>query len=185
MINVNDIKNGMTILFEDNIYTVLEFSHVKPGKGAAFVQAKLKNLRTGSIVEKRFNSGVKLEKAMVEKKSMHFLYASGDVYNFMNMESYEQIEITKDQIGDDAKFLKEDLIVDVTFFQGELLGVILPEKIEMKVVETEPAVKGNTTNNALKDAVLETGLKVRVPLFVEQGEMIIVSTKDGKYVSRA
>ena len=184
MINVNDIKNGMTILFEDNIYTVLEFSHVKPGKGAAFVQAKLKNLRTGSIVEKRFNSGVKLEKAMVEKKSMHFLYASGDVYNFMNMETYEQIEITKDQIGDDAKFLKEDLIVDVTFFQGELLGVILPEKIEMKVVETEPAVKGNTTNNALKDAVLETGLKVRVPLFVEQGEMIIVSTKDGKYVSR-
>ena len=179
MINVNDIKNGMTILFEDNIYTV------KPGKGAAFVQAKLKNLRTGSIVEKRFNSGVKLEKAMVEKKSMHFLYASGDVYNFMNMETYEQIEITKDQIGDDAKFLKEDLIVDVTFFQGELLGVILPEKIEMKVVETEPAVKGNTTNNALKDAVLETGLKVRVPLFVEQGEMIIVSTKDGKYVSRA
>ena len=185
MINVNDIKNGMTILFEDNIYTVLEFSHVKPGKGAAFVQAKLKNLRTGSIVEKRFNSGVKLEKAMVEKKSMHFLYASGDVYNFMNMETYEQIEITKDHIGDDAKFLKEDLIVDVTFFQGELLGVILPEKIEMKVVETEPAVKGNTTNNALKDAVLETGLKVRVPLFVEQGEMIIVSTKDGKYVSRA
>ena len=185
MINVNDIKNGMTILFEDNIYTVLEFSHVKPGKGAAFVQAKLKNLRTGSIVEKRFNSGVKLEKAMVEKKSMHFLYASGDVYNFMNMETYEQIEITKDQIGDDAKFLKEDLIVDVTFFHGELLGVILPEKIEMKVVETEPAVKGNTTNNALKDAVLETGLKVRVPLFVEQGEMIIVSTKDGKYVSRA
>ncbi len=185
MINVNDIKNGMTILFEDNIYTVLEFSHVKPGKGAAFVQAKLKNLRTGSIVEKRFNSGVKLEKAMVEKKSMHFLYASGDVYNFMNMETYEQIEITKDQIGDDAKFLKEDLIVDVTFFQGELLGVILPEKIKMKVVETEPAVKGNTTNNALKDAVLETGLKVRVPLFVEQGEMIIVSTKDGKYVSRA
>ena len=185
MININDIKNGMTILFEDNIYTVLEFSHVKPGKGAAFVQAKLKNLRTGSIVEKRFNSGVKLEKAMVEKKSMHFLYASGDVYNFMNMETYEQIEITKDQIGDDAKFLKEDLIVDVTFFQGELLGVILPEKIEMKVVETEPAVKGNTTNNALKDAVLETGLKVRVPLFVEQGEMIIVSTKDGKYVSRA
>ena len=185
MINVNDIKNGMTILFEDNIYTVLEFSHVKPGKGAAFVQAKLKNLRTGSIVEKRFNSGVKLEKAMVEKKSMHFLYASGDVYNFMNMETYEQIEITKDQIGDDAKFLKEDLIVDVTFFQGELLGVILPEKIEMEVVETEPAVKGNTTNTALKDAVLETGLKVRVPLFVEQGEMIIVSTKDGKYVSRA
>lgn len=185
MINVNDIKNGMTILFEDNIYTVLEFSHVKPGKGAAFVQAKLKNLRTGSIVEKRFNSGVKLEKAMVEKKNMQFLYANGDVYNFMNMETYEQIELDKNQIGEDVDFLKEDLMVDVTFFQGELLGLILPEKVEVKVTQTEPAVKGNTTNNAMKDAILETGLKVKVPLFVEQGEMIIVSTKDGKYVSRA
>lgn len=185
MINVNDIKNGMTILFEDNIYTVLEFSHVKPGKGAAFVQAKLKNLRTGSIVEKRFNSGVKLEKAMVEKKNMQFLYANGDIYNFMNMETYEQIELDKNQIGEDVDFLKEDLMVDVTFFQGELLGLILPEKVEVKVTQTEPAVKGNTTNNAMKDAILETGLKVKVPLFVEQGEMIIVSTKDGKYVSRA
>ena len=185
MINVNDIKNGMTILFEDNIYTVLEFSHVKPGKGAAFVQVKLKNLRTGSIVEKRFNSGVKLEKAMVEKKNMQFLYANGDVYNFMNMETYEQIELDKNQIGEDVNFLKEDLMVDITFFQGELLGLILPEKVEVKVAQTEPAVKGNTTNNAMKDAILETGLKVKVPLFVEEGEMIIVSTKDGKYVSRA
>ena len=185
MINVNDIKNGMTILFEDNIYTVLEFSHVKPGKGAAFVQVKLKNLRTGSIVEKRFNSGLKLDKAMVEKKSMQFLYASGDTYNFMNMETYEQIELDKNQIGEDIEYLKEGLNVDVTFFQGELLGLILPEKIEMQITKTEPAVKGNTTNNAMKDAVLETGMKVRVPLFVEEGETIIVSTKDGKYVSRA
>ena len=185
MINVNDIKNGMTILFEGNIYTVMEFSHVKPGKGAAFVQAKLKNLRTGSIVEKRFNSGVKLEKAMVEKKNMQFLYASGDSFNFMNMETYEQIELDKNQIGEDAEYLKEGLNVDVTFFQGELLGLILPEKIEMQITKTEPAVKGNTTNNAMKDAILETGMKVRVPLFVEEGETIIISTKDGKYVSRA
>ena len=185
MINVNDIKNGMTILFEDNVYTVLEFSHVKPGKGAAFVQAKLKNLRTGSIVEKRFNSGVKLEKAMVEKKNMQFLYASGESYNFMNMETYEQIELNKNQIGEDAEYLKEGLNVDVTFFQGELLGLILPEKIEMQITKTEPAVKGNTTNNAMKDAILETGMKVRVPLFVEEGETIIISSKDGKYVSRA
>ena len=163
MINVNDIKNGMTILFEDNIYTVLEFSHVKAGKGAAFVQAKLKNLRTGAIVEKRFNSGVKLDKAMVEKKNMQFLYASGDTYNFMNMETYEQIELDKNQIGEDTEYLKEGLNVDVTFFQGELLGLLLPEKIEMKITQTEPAVKGNTTNNAMKDAVLETGMKVRVP----------------------
>ena len=185
MINVNDFKTGQTINYDGNLYQVLEFNHVKPGKGAAIVKAKLKNLRTGSIAEYTFNAGIKVPTAHVEKQKMQFLYADGDTYSFMNMETYEQIEITKDQIGDDAKFLKEDLIVDVTFFQGELLGVILPEKIEMKVVETEPAVKGNTTNNALKDAVLETGLKVRVPLFVEQGEMIIVSTKDGKYVSRA
>ena len=122
---------------------------------------------------------------MVEKKNMQFLYANGDVYNFMNMETYEQIELDKNQIGEDVDFLKEDLMVDVTFFQGELLGLILPEKVEVKVTQTEPAVKGNTTNNAMKDAILETGLKVKVPLFVEQGEMIIVSTKDGKYVSRA
>lgn len=185
MFNVNDIKNGMTMLFEDNIYTVLEFSHVKPGKGAAFVQAKLKNLRSGSIIEKRFNSGVKLEKATIDKHNMQFLYATGDIYNFMNMETYEQIELSKEQLGNDAMFLKEGLSVDITFYEGELLGVILPEKVELKVVSTEPAVKGNTTNNATKDAVLETGLTVRVPLFIEQDEMIIVATKDSTYASRA
>ena len=185
MINVNDIKNGMTILFEDNIYTVLEFSHVKPGKGAAFVQAKLKNLRTGSIVEKRFNSGVKLEKAMVEKVSMQFLYANGDSYNFMNMETYEQIDLTKEQLGDNVNYLKEGLDVLISFYEGELLGIILPAQVDLKVVKTEPAVKGNTTNNATKDAVIETGYSLRVPLFISQGEHIIVSTIDGKYVSRA
>ena len=185
MFNVNDIKNGMTILFEGNIYTVMEFSHVKPGKGAAFVQAKLKNLRTGSIIEKRFNSGVKLEKAMIEKKGMQFLYATGDSYNFMNMETYEQVELTKDQLGNDVNYLTEGLDVLLSFYEGELLGVILPEKVTMEVNETEPAVKGNTTNNALKDAVVETGLKVRVPLFIEQGEKIVIYTADGKYSSRA
>lgn len=185
MFNVNDIKNGMTILFEDNIYTVLEFSHVKPGKGAAFVQVKLKNLRTGSIVEKRFNSGVKLEKAMVQKVGMQFLYATGDSYNFMNMETYEQIELTKDQLGDNVNYLKEGLDVLISFFEGELLGIILPAQVDLKVIKTEPAVKGNTTNNATKDATLETGLVVRVPLFIEQDEIISVYTADGKYASRA
>ncbi len=184
MFNVNDIKNGMTILFEDNIYTVLEFSHVKPGKGAAFVQVKLKNLRTGSIVEKRFNSGVKLEKAMVEKTGMQFLYANGDSYNFMNMETYEQIEINAKQIENEKKFLKEGLEVLIFFYEGEMLGIELPEKIDYKIIATEPAIKGNTATNATKDATIETGLLVRVPLFIEQDEEIIVSTKDGKYVSR-
>ncbi len=185
MFNVNDIKNGMTILFEDNIYTVLEFSHVKPGKGAAFVQVKLKNLRTGSIVEKRFNSGVKLEKAMIEKRNMQFLYASSGVYTFMDNESYEQLELSEAQLGNDKYYLKDGLEVIVSLYQGEVLGLILPDKVELQITSTEPAVKGNTTNNAMKDATVETGLMVRVPLFIEQGEVIIVSTKDGSYASRA
>ncbi len=185
MVNANDIKNGMTILFEDNIYVVLEFSHVKPGKGAAFVKAKLKNLRTGSIVEKTFNSSIKLEKANIQKVDMQYLYASGDSYNFMNMETYEQIEISADHLGDDIKLLKENLNVNITFYEGEVLGVILPDKVEYTIVKTEPAVKGNTTNNATKEAVIETGLTIRVPLFIEEGEKILVSTSDGKYVSRA
>ena len=185
MVNANDIKNGMTIIFEDALYIVLEFSHVKPGKGAAFVKAKLRNLRTGSIVEKTFNSSIKLEKAMITRQNMQYLYNTGDAYAFMNMETYEQIEISKDQIGDDAKFLKENLNIDLTFYEGELLGISLPDKIEYKVTKTEPAVKGNTTNNATKDAEVETGMTVRVPLFIEEGENIVISTKDGKYVSRA
>ena len=185
MFNVNDIKNGMTILFEDNIFTVLEFSHVKPGKGAAFVQAKLKNLRSGSIVEKTFNSSMKLERAMIQKTDMQYLYSTGDSFNFMNMETYEQIEIPAKNMGDDALFLKENLNVIITFYEGEVLGIILPDKIEYKITKTEPAVKGNTTNNATKDATIETGLNIRVPLFIEEGESVLVSTNDGKYVSRA
>ncbi len=185
MFNINDIKNGMTFVLEGNIYQVIEFLHVKPGKGPAFVRTKIKNLRTGATIEKTFNTNIKLEKAMIEKRGMQFLYSTGDVYNFMNMETYEQVEITKDQLGDDALYLKDGLDVDLTFYKGELLGVSLPEKIEMKVTSTEPAVKGNTTNNATKDAVLETGLNVRVPLFIDQDEVIVISTKDGKYVSRA
>lgn len=185
MFNVNDVKNGLTFVLDNDIYTVLEFSHVKPGKGAAFVKMKIRNLRTGSTTEKSFNSGTKLEKAMIEKKPMQFLYASGDNYNFMNMETYEQIELTSNQLGDEVNYLKEGLNVDLSFYQGELLGVLLPDKVELKVVHTEPAVKGNTTNNATKDAELETGLVVRVPLFVEENDIVIISTSTGKYDSRA
>ena len=183
MFNINDIKNGITFLFEDNIYQVIEFLHVKPGKGAAFVKAKLKNLRTGSITEKTFNTSIKLEKAIISKQSMQYLYSTGDVYNFMNMETYEQIEISKQQLGDDAKYLKEGLNVNITFYQGEMLGIELPEKIEYTVAKTEPAVKGNTTNNALKEAYMDNDLMVKVPLFIGEGENIVVSTKDGKYAS--
>ena len=185
MINVNDIKVGMTIMYENTIYSVMDTQHVKPGKGAAFVQAKLKNLRNGSIVENRFNSSDKVEPARIEKKAMQFLYSMNDTYYFMNMSDYEQIELDKKLIGDDAELLKENLEVDIMFFEGEMLGMNLPANIALKVVHTEPAVKGNTTSSAMKDATLETGKVVKVPLFIEEGEEILVSSKDGKYVSRA
>ena len=185
MINVNDFKTGVTISYDGNIYQVLDFQHVKPGKGAAIVKAKLKNLRTGSITEVSFNSGIKVPQAHVEKVKMQYLYSSGDAYTFMNMNTYEQVELKASQIEYEAKFLKEGLEVLIFFYEGEMLGMELPEKITYTVTHTEPAVKGNTTNNALKEAVMENGLMVKVPLFIEQGEQIVVSTKDGKYDSRA
>ena len=175
----------MTVVIDGNIYLILEFLHVKPGKGPAFVRIKLKNLRTGATIEQTFNTNIKFEKAIIEKKPMQYLYGSGDMYNFMNMETYEQIDLAKESLGDNAKFLKEGLEVEVTFYKGEVLGINLPEKIEFEVVETEPAVKGNTATNATKDAKIETGYVVKVPLFINQGEKILVSTKDGKYASRA
>lgn len=184
-INVNDFKTGVTIFYENNIYTVLDFQHVKPGKGAAFVRAKLKNLRSGSTIEITFNSATKVDTALIEKKNMQFLYNMGDIYYFMNMDTYEQIELNKNQIGSDVMFLKENLEVMITFYEGEILGITLPDKIEIKIIRTEPGVKGNTTSNAMKDATLETGMVVKVPLFINDGEAILVSTKDGKYVSRA
>lgn len=185
MINVNDIKTGITFTLDGEIYQVLEFSHVKPGKGAAFVKMKIRNLKSGATTEKSFNSGTKLEKAHLDKKPMQFLYATGDSYNFMNMETYEQIELTKSQLGEDYNYLKEGLNVELSFYEGELLGLLLPDKVVLKVTSTEPAVKGNTTNNATKDATLETGLVVRVPLFVDTNDEIIISTSTGKYDSRA
>ena len=185
MINVNDLKVGMTIMYENNIYSVMDTQHVKPGKGAAFVQAKLKNLRSGAIVENRFNSSDKVEPARIERKPMQYLYQMNDIYYFMDMNTYEQVEINKSQIGDDVDLLKENLEVDIIFFEGEMLGMNLPDKIALKVTHTEPAVKGNTTSSAMKDATLETGKVIKVPLFIEQDETILVSSKDGKYVSRA
>ncbi len=185
MISTNDLKNGITIEYEGNIYVVMDTQHVKPGKGAAIVKAKLKNLRTGSIVEQTFNAGVKVATARIEKQLMQYLYNMSGVFYFMNMESYEQLELQQSQIGDNVKFLKENLEVYITSYNGEILGIDLPDKVTLVVTHTEPAVKGNTTTNALKDAECETGLMVRVPLFIEEGETIIISTDDGKYVSRA
>ena len=184
-ININDIKNGMTIIMDNNLYQIVEFQHVKPGKGSAFVRMKLKNLRTGSITEDTYNTNIKIQKAHIDRMPMQYLYSAGDNYVFMNNETYEQVEISAKTLGDQVKFIKEGLDITVDYYEGEILGITLPEKIEYEVIETEPAVKGNTTNNAQKDAKIETGYVVKVPLFINEGERIIISTKDGKYSSRA
>lgn len=185
MFNVNDIKNGMTISYEGNVYQVVEFQHVKPGKGSAFVKTKLKNLRTNSTQEITFNAGIKLEKANVTKRILSYLYNDGDTYVFMDNNTYEQLELSKSKVSDYIKFLKEGLNVEVMSFEGEVIGISLPEKVSYKVIETEMAVKGNTTSGAMKDATIETGYTVKVPLFIENGEEIIITTSDGKYSSRA
>ncbi len=185
MIGVNDIKNGLTLKIDGNLFTVVDFQHVKPGKGSAFVRTKLKNLRTGTTVETTYNTNVKFETAHIEKQTMQYLYSQGDSYCFMNMQTYDQVELKKEQLGEDAKFLKENLEVIISFYEGEVLGLILPDKIEYTITKSEPGVKGNTTSTAMKDAELENGMVVKVPMFINEGENILVSSADGKYVSRA
>lgn len=185
MISTNDFKTGQTILYEGNLYSVIEFLHVKPGKGGAFVRTKLRNLRTGSVTDVTFNAGTKVERAQIDKISMQYLYAEGNNHVFMNTETYEQIEIPNFQIEHELNFIYEGLSVEVMFYNNsEILGVLLPDKLALEVTETMPAVKGDTKGNALKDAVLQTGYMIKVPMFIEQGEKVIVNTNDGTYVSR-
>jgi len=184
-ININDIKNGMTIIMDGNLYSIVEFQHVKPGKGPAFVRIKRRNLKTGAVTEDTFNTNIKITKARIEKVKASFLYAMGDTYVFMNSSTYEQMELDKKVLGDQVGFIKEGLEIDIDSFEGEIIGISLPEKVEYEVVETEPAVKGNTATNASKDAKIETGYVVKVPLFINEGEKIVISTKDGKYAGRA
>jgi len=185
MIDVNDIKNGMTLQFEGNIYQVVEFLHVKPGKGSAYMKTKLQNLRNGSTIERTFNTNVKFEEARIDRIKVQFLYEDNGSYNFMDTNTYDQFELSAEQIGDKKNYLLENLELDITKFGNEILGISLPEKIEFTVVKTEPAVKGGTTTNASKDAFVETGMLVKVPLFINEGEKIIVTSYDGKYYSRA
>ena len=185
MISTNDFKTGQTIVHEGNIYSVIEFMHVKPGKGSAFVRTKLRNLRTGAVIDYTFNAGTKIERAQIDKNMMQYLYADGDHHVFMNNETYEQIEIPAAQIEYELKYITEGMSVEVMFYNNiEILGVSLPDKIVMEVQETVPGVKGDTKTNALKDAIMNTGLLVKVPMFIEEGEKIIVNTTDGSYVSR-
>lgn len=185
MIDVNDIKNGMTLQFEGNIYQVIEFLHVKPGKGSAYMKTKLQNLRNGSTIERTFNTNVKFEEARIDRIKVQYLYEDNGSYNFMDTNTYDQFELSAQQVGDKKNYLLENLELDITKFGNEILGISLPEKIEFTVVKTEPAVKGGTTTNASKDAFVETGMLVKVPLFINEGEKIIVTSYDGKYYSRA
>lgn len=184
MIDINDIKNGMTVIIEGNLYQIVEFLHVKPGKGAAFMKTKLKNLRTGSTLEKTFNTNIKIQKANITKKTMQYLYNAAETYYFMDMNTYEQVELNESQIEDEKKYLKENLEVELVYFESELIGLTLPEKIDYTVTYTTDAVKGNTSSSAQKDATLENGLEIKVPLFINENDVIVVSTKDGKYISR-
>ena len=184
MFNVNDIKNGMTIKYEGNIYQVVEFQHVKPGKGSAFVKTKLKNLRAGTTQEITFNAGIKMEKADVRKNQLSYLYSTGDSYVFMDLNTYDQIEIPANLLINEAKFLKEGMNVESMVIEGEVIGITLPEKVSYKVISAPDAVKGNTTSTAQKDVTIETGYTLKAPLFISEGEDIVITTRDGKYFSR-
>lgn len=185
MLQSNELKPGVTILYENNIYVVQDFSQNKTARSAMVVKVKVRNLRTGANVELSFGAGDKVEKAHIQKKEMQYLYDAGEALMFMDNETYEQIEIPKDKLEWEMKFLKENDNVMISTYEGEILGVILPDKVALQIVEAEPAVKGDTATNAQKNAVLETGLSVRVPLFIDQDEIILVNTSDGKYAGRA
>ncbi|MGI6412493.1 MAG: elongation factor P [Syntrophomonadaceae bacterium] len=184
MISVNDFRTGVTIILDEQAYQVVEFQHVKPGKGAAFVRAKLKNVKQGGIIERTFRGGEKVPRAHLDRREMQFLYHDGQDYIFMDNENYEQIAISADTIGDGVKWLLENMNIGVLFFQGNIIGVDLPNFVEMKVIETEPGVKGDTATGATKNATLETGATVQVPLFVNQGDRLRIDTRTGQYIER-
>ncbi|MDG2984268.1 elongation factor P [Latilactobacillus curvatus] len=184
MLSVNDFKNGLTIEFDNNLWRIVEFQHVKPGKGGAFVRSKLKNLRTGANQEKTFRSTEKVEKAIIDTKSMQYLYADGDNHVFMDTETYEQLELPAAQINDELKYLKENMQVSIMMYGSETLGVELPNTVDLAVAATEPGVRGDTSSGGTKPATLETGLVVQVPFFVNEGDLLTINTSDGSYISR-
>ncbi|WP_058485249.1 elongation factor P [Defluviitalea phaphyphila] len=184
MISAGDFRNGVTIEYEGEIYSIVEFQHVKPGKGAAFVRTKLKNLKTGAVVEKTFRPTEKVAKAHIERKDMQYLYNDGELYHFMDVETYDQIALNKDQLGDALKFVKENDMVKILSHNGLVFGVEPPLFVELEITETEPGFKGDTATGATKPAVVETGATVNVPLFVEIGDKIKIDTRTGEYLSR-
>lgn len=185
MISVNDFKTGLTIEVDGGLWKVIDFQHVKPGKGAAFVRSKLKNLRTGAVQEKTFRAGEKVGRAQIDNRRMQYLYGSDDTHFFMDTENYEQIELNEAQIEDELKYLKENMEVQIIMYESETLGVELPNTVTLTVSETDPGIKGDTASGGSKPATMETGLVVNVPFFVNAGDQLVINTTDGSYVSRS
>lgn len=185
MIVAGDFRNGATFELDGQIFQVVEFQHVKPGKGAAFVRTKLKNVVTGATVERTFNPTDKMPKAHIERKDMQYLYNDGDLYFFMDVESYEQMPISKDAIGDSLKFVKENMVCKILSHKGNVFGIEPPTFVELTIIETEPGFKGDTATGATKPAIVETGATIKVPLFVNQGEAVRIDTRTGEYMERA
>ncbi len=185
MISAGEFRNGVTFEADGNVLQVVEFQHVKPGKGAAFVRTKTKNVITGAVVEKSYNPTAKFPTAYIERREMQYLYEDGGLYYFMDTESYEQTPLNESELGDAFKFVKENEMVKVLSYKGKVFGVEAPNFVVLQVTETEPGVKGNTATNTLKPAKVETGAEVRVPLFINEGDMIRIDTRTGEYMERA
>ena len=184
MISAGDFRNGVTLEIEGNVYQILEFQHVKPGKGAAFVRTKLKNIINGGVVEKTFRPTEKFPAARIDRVDMQYLYSDGDLYHFMNVETFDQIALNSDDVGDSLKFVKEDDMVKICSPNGNVFAVEAPLFVELEIIDTEPGFKGDTATGATKPATVETGAVVNVPLFVEQGNKIKIDTRTGEYLSR-
>jgi elongation factor P len=184
-ISTNDLKNGMALNLPEGLMTVVEFQHVKPGKGGAFVRTKLKNVRTGAVIDKTFRADEKVEHAVIDKREMQYLYREGDDYVFMDNESYDQLPVPSERVGDATRYLKEGDAAVLPIYNGEVLGVDLPAAVELTVVDTEPGVQGDRVSGARKPATLETGFVIQVPLFIEPGEKLKVDTRTGDYLTRA
>ncbi len=184
MVSAGDFKKGLTIEIDGQVWMVVDFQHVKPGKGAAFVRTKIKNVITGSVLEKSFNPTEKFPRAMVERKDMQYLYNDGDLYYFMDTETYDQLPLNHDKVEDALPYMKENMEVSIKFFKGEAFSVEPPNFVEMEITETEPGFKGDTATAGNKPAIIETGAKVMVPLFVNTGDVIRIDTRTGEYMAR-
>ncbi len=184
MISAGDFRNGITIEYENSVYQIIEFQHVKPGKGAAFVRTKLKNVISGGVIEKTFRPTEKCPQARIDRKDMQYLYSDGEMFNFMDVESYDQISLNQDSVGDSLKFVKENEMVKICSHNGSVFAIEPPLFVELQITDTEPGFKGDTATGATKPAVVETGATVYVPLFVEQDDVIKIDTRSGEYLSR-